>query len=62
MAIHGFVRRPMDCFVPRNDEGGWRNDEGGWRNDEGGWRNDEGGWRNDESWVVITLRARHSRA
>jgi hypothetical protein len=52
----------MDCFVPRNDEGGWRNDEGGWRNDEGGWRNDEGGWRNDESWVVITLRARHSRA
>jgi hypothetical protein len=45
----------MDCFVPRNDEGGWRNDEGGWRNDEGG-------WRNDESWVVITLRARHSRA
>jgi hypothetical protein len=45
----------MDCFVPRNDEGGWRNDEGGWRNDEGG-------WRNDESWVVITLRARHSLA
>ena len=44
VAIHGFVRRPMDCFVPRNDGAGWRNDGAGWRNDGAGGAMTGAGW------------------